>query len=142
VTISAWIYNPTSSELIVKFPGLENPSESPCELGSATAVDLYSGSYTFANLTGTAPLLQFNENGAPPQCDNIAPLGSHPQYTFLPYGGNSTMDTNVLGGYYVYNSTGLAFHRYLYKQFPSGMYTVVVFDASGQVALEHFDVDP
>jgi hypothetical protein len=141
VTISSWVYNPTSSALVVKFPGLENPSESPCELGSATAVDIYSGGYTFANLTGAAPLLQFNANVAPPQCDNIAPAGSHPQYTFLSYGENSTMDTNVFGGYYVYNSTGPAFHRYVFQRFPSGTYTVVVFDAWGQQQLGHFTVN-
>ena len=131
VTIKARVYNPTPTELTVTSVGIENPSQFPCYGHFDPAIDVYSGGYTFANLSRASPLLQYN--AIPQSCQPLSQL----TYTFLPDGANSTQQTVVLGGYYVHSPGGFG---YSFQHFPRGQYTVLAFDEWGQQAMQYFTV--
>ena len=133
LTISAWVYNPTSTTITETSAGIDNPTQDPCVWEFGPAVVIYKGAYTFGDISGASPLLQYN---ATVVLACIAPIRN--TYTFQPYDANSSHEEITIGGYYVRNGSG----PYRFQPFPAGAYTVVVFDSWGHQALAQFSVAP
>lgn len=152
VTVVAEVYNPLASSMTVNLTSMINPSQGPCSFFSeATALRVYSGHYTFANLTGAQPVQLYNSSIA-----IFCPVQFSFVFTFMPHSDNATVqylpplpptsvvqvvrETTVLSGYWSPGllagpSSGSVFHA-----FGPGSYTVVVFDVWGQQLIVYFEV--
>lgn len=148
VTIVAEVYNPLQTNVTINVGEITNPTQGPCGLGvTPTGIWVYSGHYTFTNLSIASPLQLYNVSLAVP-CAAVF----NNTYTFQPnsdkatvsYLGTSmtlvTNETISLSGYWIAGllagpNSGLVFHV-----FSPGSYTVVVFDAWGQQVVEYFEV--
>jgi len=89
VSIVSEVYNSLPALVGVEAPPITDPSEAWCPFSTPTAVTLYLGYYTFANLTGAVYLLQYN--GA-----NEGACSSPPSivYTFLPNSDEAYLVSN------------------------------------------------
>ena len=147
VSIVAEVYNSLPETVAVEAASISDLSEAWCPFSSPTAVTLYSGRYTFSNITGAVFLLQYNGEiqGA---CSTPTPIG----YTFLPNSDEANLQsmppnnlrlpptainkTTSLEGYW----GNLAGEVPTFQPFPLGLYTVLVSDAWGQETLCYFTV--
>ena len=67
LTIVAGVYNPLDTKVTVSSDEISNPSQQPCGLGVVPAgIRIYSGHYTYANVSTASPLLLYNSTIPPP----------------------------------------------------------------------------
>ncbi len=146
LTVVAEVNNTSSTPLTVNATSMDNPAYGPCQQGFATGVQIYMGHYSAGNLTQANELLLYNPSLI--SCPAVFTF----RYTF---GANSALatvqpslggyqprsearlvnETSVVGGYWVGSGQNYVFHA-----FPTGQYTVLVFDAWGDEALGYFQV--
>jgi hypothetical protein len=152
VSIVTELYNPLTSNIALNASVIIDDSEAPCGLGiRAIGIQVYSGHYSFGNLSKANPLLLYNFSGPPPPCF----IRYNYTYVFQPnsdnarvgyLSANTTLNiqyTDNLSGYWVNCSTprpgGIGACANLQK-FQPGQYTVHVFDAWGQQTIVYFEV--
>jgi len=147
--IDAAIYNPTLSIVAVEASPMNNPSEAPCPIMQPIVFSLYSGHYTFSNLSEAVPLSQYNDSSSVLCSSALSQVG----YTFLPSSDQAILqsqppnnlhpppvsinETETLGGYWAKSPiTG----KYAFEEFSPGQYTVLVSDDWSQEVLCYFAV--
>ena len=149
VTVHMRAFNRAPTSLTLNASEIIDPFEAPCGLGiRALGLDVYPGHYTLGNLsTAPAPLMLYNASVVP-----SCPVAFVYRYTFQPesstasveaFSSNSTVDATYavsLGGYWVNCCSPGPGPSYSYVKFQPGQYTVVVFDAWDQRAVESFIV--
>lgn len=148
VTIVAGVYNPLQTKVQVNASEIINPTQGPCGLWTnPTGIRVYSGHYTFANLSTASPLLLYN---AWPIV--FCPISFNSTYTFQPNSDNATVsyfetstrlvanETILLSGYWVTSLLAGPGPGYTFRNFGPGQYSVIIFDAWGQQLVEYFEV--
>ncbi|HEV2390136.1 MAG TPA: hypothetical protein VGS04_05355 [Nitrososphaerales archaeon] len=147
ISVVAQVYNTLSTSVNVTTDSMGNPAFGPCQQRLATAVNVYSGNYSygalFNNRSQPARLLLYD-----PSLAYTCPEVFSFNYSFSPNsdialvqpdGPKGTAgpvnETSVLTGYW----TGSG-QNYTYKEFPPGTYTIVVFAAWGQKVIGYFRV--
>lgn len=87
VTIVAGVYNPLQTNVTINVGEITNPSQGPCGLGvTPTGIRVYSGHYTFANLSAASPLLLYNASMVVPWA-----FVFNNTYAFQPNSDNATV---------------------------------------------------
>lgn len=147
ISVVAQVYNTLSAEVNVTTESITNPVFGPCQQRFATAVNVYSGNYSYGDL--------FNNRSQParlllydPSLAYTCPEVFSFNYSFSPNsdialvqpnGPKGTVgpvnETSVFSGYW----TGSG-QNYSYKEFPPGVYTIVVSAAWGQKVIGYFRV--
>jgi len=148
VTIVAEVYNSLQTNVTINAGEITNPSQEPCGLGVVpTGIRVYSGHYTFTNLSAASPLLLYNDSLAVP-CFVVF----NNTYTFQPNSDNATVsslgasikwvanETISLSGYWTTGLVAGPSSKLFSQNFEPGPYTVLVFDAWGQQLIEYFEV--
>jgi len=146
ISVSTDVYNSLPYNVTLNATSIVNPSQGPCAQNQATAVTVYSGHYSFANISNASPLLLYNASLV-----FLCPAQFHFTYTFLPDSDNATVvtlppfslpavselvnETNILSGYWS-KSAG----TYAFQDFGPGQYTLLVSDAWGQEVVCYFQV--
>jgi hypothetical protein len=151
VSIFAEVYNSLPETVAVEAAPIRDLSEAWCPFSSPTALSLYSGRYTFSNITGAVFLLQYN-GAIQESCSIPAPVG----YTFLPNSDEANLQsmppnnlrlpptainkTTSLEGFWGDFASNLDGEISPFQPFPPGVYTALVSDAWGQETLCYFTV--
>jgi hypothetical protein len=152
LSVTAELDNTTPHVLNLTSTSMVNHANGPCEQGQVTAIDIYSGSYTyvqlFNNRSQPAPLLLYD-----PSLSYLCPAEYTFNYLFQPnsstatvlafLGGHQAMrnqtevveETSVVAGYWAQSGSSYAFHH-----FSPSNYTVVVYDYWGNTDIGYFQV--
>jgi hypothetical protein len=146
ISMIADVYNSLPYNVTLNATSIVNPSQGPCAQNQATAVNVYSGHYTFVNISHATPLLLYNASQ-----DYLCPAQFHFTYTFLANSDNATVmtlppfsfptiaeivnETSTLSGYWTKSENSYAF-----QNFGPGQYTVLVMDAWSQETICYFQV--
>jgi len=153
LSVTATVDNTTPHELNLTSTSMVNHAKGPCEQGQVTAVDVYSGTYSyvqlFNNRSQPTPLLLYN-----PSLTYLCPAVFNFNYSFHPdsstatvrahLGGNQAMrdqteaveETSLVAGYWTQFGSAYAFHH-----FSPGNYTVVVHDYWDNTIIGYFQVE-
>jgi len=147
ISVIANVYNSLPYNVTLNVISIVNPSEGPCAQNQATAAEVYSGHYTFANISNATPLLLYNASQV-----YLCPAQFHFTYTFLPNSDNATVvtlppfslptvseivnETSILSGYWTKSGNS----SYTFQDFGPGQYSVLVMDAWGQEVICYFRV--
>ncbi len=151
LSVTAEVENTNPHELNLTSTSMVNHAKGPCGQGQVTAIDVYSGSYTydqlFNNRSQPTPLLLYD-----PSLSYLCPAEFTFNYLFQPnsssatvrafLGGHQTMnqtevveETSVVAGYWSQSGSTYAFH-----QLSLGAYTVVVYDYWGNTIIGYVQV--
>jgi len=146
ISISADVYNPLVYTVMLNATSIVNPAYGPCAQNQATSIDVYSGHYTFSNISEGAPLLLYNASQL-----FLCPAQFHFTYSFNPNSDNATIvtlppfslptvskivnETSIVSGYWTKSGNSYAF-----QHFDPGQYSVLVTDAWSQETICYFQV--
>jgi hypothetical protein len=152
LSVTAEVDNTNTRELNLTSTSMVNHANGPCAQGQVTAIDVYSGSYSylelFNNRSQPTPLLLYN-----PSLNYLCPAVFNFNYIFQPnsstatvrayLGGNQAMkeqekvveETSQVAGYWAGSGSSYDFYR-----FSPGTYTVVVYDYWGNSIIGYFEV--
>jgi len=152
LSIVAEIDNTTPHVLNLTSTSMVNHANGPCAQEQVTAIDVYSGSYSyvqlFNNRSQPTPLLLYN-----PSLNYLCPAAFTFNYLFQPnsslatvralVGGHEVMtnqtgaveETSVVAGYWTQSGS-----TYASTHFSPDTYTVVVYDYWGNTIIGYFQV--
>ena len=152
LSVIAEVDNTTPHELNLTSTSMVNHANGPCAQGQVTAVDVYSGNYSyvelFNNRSQPTPLLLYN-----PSLTYLCPAGFTFNYLFQPNSSTATIraylaghqamnnqtktveETSVVSGYWTQSGSAYSFHN-----FSAGTYTVVVYDYWGNTIIAYVQV--
>ena len=149
LSVIAEVDDTTPHELNLTSTSMVNHANGPCAQGQVTAVDVYSGNYSyvelFNNRSQPTPLLLYN-----PSLTYLCPAGFTFNYLFQPHSSTATIraylaghqamnnqtktveETSVVSGYWTQSGSAYSFH-----DFSAGTYTVVVYDYGGNTIIAY-----
>lgn len=138
--VSVWadVYNSVPDNVSLNATAIVYPSQEPCGVDQATAIDVYSGHYTFANISNSTPLFLWNASEVP-----LCPPPIHFTYNFLPDSDNATVmifppaavseivnETYTFSGYWARSGTSFP-PSYSFQNFDAGQYTLSLLQMHG-----------
>jgi len=152
LSVIAEVDNTNPHELNLTSTSMVNHANGPCAQGQVTAIDVYSGSYSYVELFNNGsqptPLLLYN-----PSLIYLCPAGFTFNYLFQPNGSTATVraylgghqamnnqtktveETSVVSGYWTQSGSAYSFHH-----FAAGTYTLIVYDYWGNTIIAYVQV--